>query len=92
MAFQIADDILDFNGDSSVLGKPIGNDLRQGLITLPAQFFFDEYPSHPLVKKITEFGCLKNDNEIKTLITAICESSAIKKSYDVAEDFIHKGI
>ncbi|MCG8351484.1 MAG: polyprenyl synthetase family protein [Chloroflexales bacterium] len=35
MAFQIMDDVLDFIGDENVLGKPAGNDLRQGTITLP---------------------------------------------------------
>lgn len=35
MAFQIVDDILDYTGDERVLGKPAGNDLRQGTITLP---------------------------------------------------------
>lgn len=35
MAFQIADDILDFTGDPAVLGKPIGGDLRGGIATLP---------------------------------------------------------
>jgi geranylgeranyl pyrophosphate synthase len=92
MAFQIADDVLDFNGDSTILGKPIGSDIRQGLVTLPAQFFFDDFPNHPLVKKVTEFGCLNDDTEIKSLIEAICDSSSIKKSYQVAEEFIHKGI
>jgi len=92
MAFQIIDDILDFTGDSAVLGKPIGSDLRQGLVTLPAQFFFDDFQSHPMVKKVLEFGCLKEDNEIKSLIEAICDSPSIEKSYSVAEEFIHKGI
>src|SRR5262249_34164926 len=35
MAFQIADDILDLMGDPDAAGKPIGNDLREGVYTLP---------------------------------------------------------
>jgi len=35
LAFQVADDILDFVGDEEHLGKPVGSDLRQGTITLP---------------------------------------------------------
>jgi heptaprenyl diphosphate synthase/octaprenyl-diphosphate synthase len=35
LAFQIIDDVLDFVGDERTLGKPAGNDLRQGTITLP---------------------------------------------------------
>lgn len=35
MAFQLTDDVLDFVGDEKTLGKPAGNDLRQGNVTLP---------------------------------------------------------
>lgn len=35
MAFQITDDLLDFVGTEQVLGKPVGSDLRQGIITIP---------------------------------------------------------
>ena len=35
VAFQIADDILDVTGDETVVGKPTGQDLREGNVTLP---------------------------------------------------------
>lgn len=38
MAFQIADDVLDFEGTEKICGKPVGSDLRQGIITLPVYF------------------------------------------------------
>ena len=34
-AYQIADDVMDFCGDQTVLGKPCGGDLKNGVITLP---------------------------------------------------------
>ena len=35
VTFQLVDDLLDLTGDEAVLGKPIGNDLRDGKLTLP---------------------------------------------------------
>jgi octaprenyl-diphosphate synthase len=35
MAFQLADDLLDFTAREKVLGKPVGGDLREGKVTLP---------------------------------------------------------
>jgi octaprenyl-diphosphate synthase len=35
IAFQMIDDVLDFIGDVDLIGKPVGNDLRDGRITLP---------------------------------------------------------
>ncbi len=35
VAFQLVDDILDFEASEKVLGKPVGNDLKEGRVTLP---------------------------------------------------------
>jgi octaprenyl-diphosphate synthase len=38
MAFQLIDDVLDFNAEERVLGKPVGGDLREGKVTLPVVY------------------------------------------------------
>jgi octaprenyl-diphosphate synthase len=34
-AFQVIDDVLDYTGDAAVMGKNLGDDLREGKATLP---------------------------------------------------------
>lgn len=44
-AFQIADDVLDLMGDTATLGKPVGSDLRQGIVTLPVLCYAEQHPT-----------------------------------------------
>jgi geranylgeranyl pyrophosphate synthase len=56
MAFQIVDDILDYTGNEQTIGKPAGNDLRQGMVTLPLIYALDERANGHLatVRQIVE--------------------------------------
>jgi geranylgeranyl pyrophosphate synthase len=45
LAFQIVDDVLDLTGESNDLGKPSGNDLRQGTLTLPVIAYLANQPA-----------------------------------------------
>jgi octaprenyl-diphosphate synthase len=42
MAFQLIDDLLDFTSREKVLGKPVGNDLREGKLTLPMVYALEQ--------------------------------------------------
>jgi geranylgeranyl pyrophosphate synthase len=54
--FQIVDDILDFQGDQEVLGKPVGNDLREGIVTLPVLYFLRQYPDDEGIATVVRRG------------------------------------
>jgi octaprenyl-diphosphate synthase len=42
IAFQIRDDILDYEGKSSLIGKPIGGDIKEKKITLPLIYSLEQ--------------------------------------------------
>ncbi len=42
IAFQLIDDILDFTSREKILGKPVGNDLREGKVTLPLVYALEQ--------------------------------------------------
>jgi len=52
MAFQVRDDLLDFQGDPSNLGKPVGSDLLNGVLTLPTIMLMERYPNDDLVQSL----------------------------------------
>lgn len=86
MAFQILDDILDFAGDEKELGKPIGSDLRQGLITLPLLLFLEMYPEAD-VRSAIRGGVPGREEKIQNLVGLVRNSAAIASAWDEAERF-----
>ena len=91
MAFQIVDDILDFTGDQTTVGKPLGSDLLQGLVTLPAIYYAEENPNDPDVNLLTEGGW-GNQERMERLVNAIRKSGAIKKSMQEAEGYVSRAL
>lgn len=89
MAFQITDDILDVVAKESQLGKPIGSDLRQGIITLPVLHALarSEKKDH-LVKLVCKVD--KSEDEVKEALDIVRSCGAIDYSFEIARKFILK--
>lgn len=68
LCFQIKDDTFDYFHDP-VVGKPTGNDLREGKITLPLIYAFaqTDRKEHTEMKAITQKGML-SDSDIERLV------------------------
>lgn len=91
IAFQIIDDILDYTGDQATIGKPIGSDLRQGIVTLPAIYFAESQPDHPISKALNEGRCLDED-QVTQLVGLILQSDAIQHSHQEAQKHVEQGL
>jgi len=92
IAFQLVDDILDFTADETVLGKPVGNDLRQGLVTLPAIIYAESNPTDLAAADLLKGRCVQEESEINRLINAICHSNAISHSVAEATEYIKRAV
>ena len=90
-AFQVVDDILDLQGDASEVGKPIGSDLRGGILTLPALLYLGQ---HPKLNETGPFARLRDDRKTMTeqdkeecveeALALIRNSDAVDSSYALA--------
>jgi len=91
MAFQIKDDCLDVQGSSKVIGKPAGNDLAQGIMTLPTIFALNSKGEEKT--KLNNLIMSKFTNGRKDLDQAleiVRNSGGIEKSQAVSRKFIIK--
>jgi geranylgeranyl pyrophosphate synthase len=91
MAFQIVDDILDFTGEQATVGKPVGSDLLQGLVTLPAIYYAESHPDDSDILSLPEGGWTDQENMTR-LVKAIRQSDAIDKAMDEARKSVDHAI
>ncbi len=85
IAFQVVDDILDFIGTEEELGKPVGSDLAQGTLTLPAMLFLEYYPEDNPVKRL--FENRGEQENTKEAIELVRNSPVVEECYAVASDY-----
>ena len=86
IAYQLKDDISDFTSLSSSLGKPVGNDLRQGIITLPTIFALED----DLIKEeLMSLHLNKESSTFDSLCKPINSGHYIQQSEDVCQSYIN---
>ena len=82
MAFQIVDDILDLEGDESQIGKPVGSDLLNGVLTLPSILAMQQHPADVRIREFFENP--KDTALLNRSIEVIRNSTVIEQSYQKA--------
>ncbi|PMP61570.1 MAG: polyprenyl synthetase family protein [Sulfurihydrogenibium sp.] len=93
VAFQIVDDILDYEGDEEKVGKSLMNDLKEGKITYPLLVVKDKLSDKD--KEFIKSVIIDKSPSIENLLKAkkIVESyGGIEKAKEDARDFMRKAI
>lgn len=87
MAFQITDDILDVTASSEQIGKPAGNDLRQGIVTLPVIYALEKSKHKDELREII-LNRVATPEAVKRGLAIVHDTDAIEYSYQRVADYL----
>jgi len=86
MAFQIVDDLLDVGGSEDVVGKPVGNDLAAGVLTLPVLYVLRDPKVGARIKDALQRGPLRGER-LAEVLRLVREHGGVDYSRDAAKSF-----
>lgn len=90
IAFQIKDDLLDYEGKQNIVGKPVGADLREKKITLPLILAMKNAPVTEKKRVIKMLKKGVNKEQVKDIIEFSVKYGGIAESKEVALNYADK--
>ncbi|MFK7838802.1 MAG: polyprenyl synthetase family protein [Bdellovibrionales bacterium] len=91
IAFQIADDALDYNSDAKTLGKTIGDDFREGKITAPILIALKQADeTEKEFWKTIMTAKKRSDQDLDKAQAILLKHNSIQSAYELAEDYAQK--
>jgi octaprenyl-diphosphate synthase len=91
VAFQLVDDLLDYTADQTVLGKPIGGDLREGKVTLPIILLLQRggEDAGRLIRTVVEERSVSAE-QWRDILRLLREHRATEQAYERAVEYAQR--
>ena len=90
MAFQIMDDILDYTKNADIIGKPVLNDIKQGVYSLPLIYALTQSPDDFLPYLEKKEGM--DDEDLSLVVTLIDEYDGVAEAKKLAAKYTEKAL
>lgn len=84
MAFQIVDDVLDLVSTAEALGKPVGNDIREGVYSLPLLLARDGVEGEAIRARL---GHVPTEDEVDHALLLVRSSDGVAEALDRARAY-----
>jgi len=89
IAFQLTDDVLDYQSDSATLGKNIGDDLAEGKPTLPLIYALKN--GNLAQQKVIQNAISNQENcDFAAVLQVINDTNALTYCHNLAKNYAHK--
>lgn len=88
MSFQIVDDILDVEGDEGRLGKPVGQDLRHGVYTLPVVYGLQSPARGELERLLLGLG----NGSMERILALLRDSRSLERARQTARRYSERAL
>lgn len=93
IAFQLMDDALDYHAQQEVLGKKVGQDFREGKVTLPSLLAYSKGTSEQKVFwRRTLQDLDQQDGDLEVALKFLEETGSLEKTFSLAQNYAERGI
>ncbi|HXJ48302.1 MAG TPA: polyprenyl synthetase family protein [Candidatus Acidoferrum sp.] len=87
LAFQIADDVLDYTGSEGEVGKPIGHDIAEGFATLPLMLAMKDRSSAERLEAVLQDGGKLSEADARRVVDEVRAAGGAEQATAVAREY-----